>query len=82
MVATGMQVLQVRAEVIKAVLNHLSGPAGVPAYGLRADSGDRISYNQASQLIGRTTNNDTFVYASAVNVDRGYSVNGINQYLH
>lgn len=82
MVATGMKALEVRAEVIEVVLNYLSGPAGVSAYGRRANSGDRISCNRASQPIGRTTNNDTFVYASAVNVDRGNSVNGLNQYLH
>ena len=37
------------------------------------------SYNPASQINSRTTSNDAYVWTGLVNVDRPYSVNGLNQ---
>ena len=37
-------------------------------------------YNPASQIVTRTTGNDSYVYTGDVNVNRNYSVNGLNQY--
>lgn len=37
-------------------------------------------YNPASQMVTRTTSNDGYVYTGDVNVNRGYAVNGLNQY--
>lgn len=39
------------------------------------------SYNPASQVMTRTTSNDSYVYTGDVNVNRGYSSNGLNQYV-
>lgn len=38
------------------------------------------SYNAAGQIIGRTSNNDAYAWTGAVNVNRSYDVNGLNQY--
>jgi RHS repeat-associated protein len=39
-----------------------------------------MSYNPASQIVGQTRSNDAYVWAGAVNVDRSYTTNGLNQY--
>jgi hypothetical protein len=36
------------------------------------------SYNPAGQINSRTTSNDAYVWTGLVNVDRPYSVNGID----
>src|SRR5690606_19287838 len=36
--------------------------------------------NPASQIAGLTKSNDAYAYASRVNVNRGYTSNGLNQY--
>jgi RHS repeat-associated protein len=40
-----------------------------------------FTYNPATQIITRGASNDAYVYQGHVNVDRGYGVNGQNQYL-
>lgn len=39
-----------------------------------------FGYNPASQITARTASNDAFAWTGAANVDRPYSVNGLNQY--
>jgi hypothetical protein len=39
-----------------------------------------FGYNPASQIASRATNNDAYVYTAHYDVDRNYSVNGLNQY--
>ena len=54
------------------------------AHNLAGTSGDvtsGFSYNPSNQIIGRSRNNDAFVYGGDVNVARTYAVNGLNQYL-
>lgn len=53
-------------------------------HNLAGTSGDVTSgfnYNPSNQIIGRSRNNDAFVYGGDVNVARTYAVNGLNQYL-
>lgn len=39
-----------------------------------------LAYNSASQIASRTRNNTSYAWTGAANVDRNYSVNGLNQY--
>lgn len=39
-----------------------------------------FTFNPASQIITNTRSNDTFAWTGAVNVDRAYTTNGLNQY--
>jgi RHS repeat-associated protein len=39
-----------------------------------------MTYNAASQIATRTTSNDVYAYTAELDVDRGYTVNGLNQY--
>ncbi len=39
-----------------------------------------FGYNPAGQITARTASNDAFAWTGAANVDRPYSVNGLNQY--
>lgn len=39
-----------------------------------------LSYNPASQLISKVRSNDSYAFAGYVNVNRPYTVNGLNQY--
>ncbi len=39
-----------------------------------------FSYNPASQIVSRTHDNDAYAFTGAVNVDRPYATNGLNQY--
>jgi RHS repeat-associated protein len=55
-------------------LSHLFGP--LPAG--RRDSG--FLYNPASQIVQRTSSSDAYASTGAYNVNRPYSVNGLNQY--
>jgi RHS repeat-associated protein len=40
-----------------------------------------FGYNPASQIVTRTTSNDAYVWTGGVNVNRAYTVNGLNQYM-
>ena len=48
--------------------------------GTSADSSATFAYNPASQIVSRTQSNDAYAWTGAVNAQRGYSVNGLNQY--
>jgi RHS repeat-associated protein len=48
--------------------------------GTSADQGLTFSYNPASQIISRAGSNDSYASTTATNVNRPYSVNGLNQY--
>jgi RHS repeat-associated protein len=39
-----------------------------------------FGYNPASQITSRSRSNDAYSFTGYVNVDRGYAVNGLNQY--
>jgi RHS repeat-associated protein len=39
-----------------------------------------MTYNPASQIATRSTSNDAYVYTAELDVDRNYTVNGLNQY--
>ncbi|WP_125471538.1 RHS repeat-associated core domain-containing protein [Sphingomonas sp. FARSPH] len=39
-----------------------------------------LGYNPAGQITSRSVSNDGYAWTAAVNADRGYSVNGLNQY--
>jgi hypothetical protein len=39
-----------------------------------------LTYNPASQIATRSTSNDTYAYTAELDVDRNYTVNGLNQY--
>lgn len=45
-----------------------------------SDVTNTFAYNPASQIVSRTRNNDGYAFTSYVNVNRGYTVNGLNQY--
>jgi hypothetical protein len=40
-----------------------------------------FTYNPANQINSHATSNDSYVYNGDVNVDRAYTVNGLNQFL-
>jgi hypothetical protein len=40
----------------------------------------KLSANSASQIASRTISNDAYAWTGYVTVDRGYAVNGLNQY--
>ncbi|RYF21389.1 MAG: hypothetical protein EOO77_06125, partial [Oxalobacteraceae bacterium] len=44
------------------------------------DQGYTFAYNTAGQVVSRTASNDAYAWTGAVNVDRSYAVNGLNQY--
>lgn len=48
--------------------------------GTIADQTIGLGYNAAGQITSRTSSNDAYTWSGAVNVDRSYSVNGLNQY--
>ncbi|WP_174286081.1 RHS repeat domain-containing protein [Sphingomonas bacterium] len=39
-----------------------------------------FAYNPAGQIASRTSSNDAYAFTQSYNVDRAYSVNGLNQY--
>ena len=39
-----------------------------------------FTYNPAGQIASRTSSNDLYAWTGAVNANRGYAVNGLNQY--
>ena len=49
--------------------------------GSSADQSVEFGYNAASQILSRTSANDAYASLTAYNVNRGYTVNGLNQYL-
>jgi RHS repeat-associated protein len=54
------------------VANDLPGTAN--------DAPIELAYNSASQIVGRSVSNDDYAAPPAANVERGYGVNGLNQY--
>lgn len=48
--------------------------------GTTADVTFGFTYNAANQIIGRARSNSAYAFDGYVNVDRTYSVNGLNQY--
>jgi YD repeat-containing protein len=48
--------------------------------GTGQDVGFTFGRNPASQITSRTRSNDTYAWGGAYNINRGYSVNGLNQY--
>lgn len=49
--------------------------------GASRDQGLSFAYNPASQIASRTIANDAYAWGGHVDVDRGYAVNGLNQYV-
>jgi RHS repeat-associated protein len=45
-----------------------------------SDQAMTFAYNPASQIVGRTSSNDSYAFTRAANVARAYAVNGLNQY--
>ena len=41
---------------------------------------ETLGYNPASQIVSETRDNDAYAWTGAVNVNRAYAVNGLNQY--
>jgi len=58
---------------LTSLTHDLAGTSGNQAIGL--------SYNPASQIVGRTGSNDAYAWTGAYAVNRNYAVNGQNQYL-
>jgi RHS repeat-associated protein len=48
--------------------------------GTSYDSSTTVALDPASQITSRTTNNDAYAWAGAVNASRAYTANGLNQY--
>jgi RHS repeat-associated protein len=48
--------------------------------GTASDQALTFGYNPASQIVTRTSSNDSYASNTAYNVSRSYSVNGLNQY--
>jgi RHS repeat-associated protein len=57
---------------LRSLSNDLSGTA--------SDSVTTLTYNAANQIATRTRSNDAYAFTGYVNVGRGYTVNGLNQY--
>jgi RHS repeat-associated protein len=55
-----------------SILHDLAGSTNDQTIGL--------SYNPAHQIVSRTASNGAYAFNGYANVDRGYSVNGLNQY--
>jgi RHS repeat-associated protein len=58
---------------VASITLDMAGTANDVTYGQDA-------YNPASQVTQRSTSNDAYVWTNAVNVNRAYTVNGLNQY--
>jgi RHS repeat-associated protein len=48
--------------------------------GTASDQALTFGYNPANQIVTRTSSNDSYASNTAYNVNRGYGVNGLNQY--
>ena len=48
--------------------------------GTARDQSYAFTYNPAGQIVSRTSSNNTYAWTGAANIDRGYAVNGLNQY--
>ncbi|WP_083836038.1 RHS repeat domain-containing protein [Sphingomonas elodea] len=53
---------------------------GIDLAGSAYDQSVGLTYNSVGQIVSRTAQNDAYAWNGAVNVDRGYAVNGLNQY--
>ena len=58
---------------LTSLAHAFSGTTGNVTYGF-------TRYNPASQIAQRTRSNDAYAWTAGVNVDRPYTVNGLNQY--
>lgn len=58
----------------------LSSLTNNPAVNTAYNNNWTFAYNPASQITQTTRSNDSFAWTGAVNVDRNYTTNGINQY--
>ena len=63
-------------DAIDRLTSLANNPAGNPAY----NNAYGFSYSPANQLTQLTKSNNAFVFAGVYNVNRPYSVNGLNQY--
>jgi RHS repeat-associated protein len=50
--------------------------------GTTYDVSHAFAHNPASQITSRTTSNDNYAWTGAVNLNRNYAVNGLNQYTN
>lgn len=50
--------------------------------GTAQDVTSTFGYNTAGQIVSRTLSNDAYAWTSALNVDRDYTSNGLNQYTN
>jgi RHS repeat-associated protein len=57
---------------LSGLTQNLAGTVNDVTYGM--------AYNPASQIATRTTNNSAYFFAGGIDVNRSYSVNGLNQY--
>jgi len=48
--------------------------------GTASDSTWTLGYNPADQVVSDARTNDTYAWGGGINLNRGYSVNGLNQY--
>lgn len=62
------------------VSGRLSGLTNNPAVNTAYNNNWTFAYNPASQITQTTRSNDSFAWTGAINVDRNYTTNGINQY--
>ncbi|MHA6720203.1 RHS repeat-associated core domain-containing protein [Sphingomonas sp. RS6] len=53
---------------------------GLDLAGSNYDQSIGFSYNAAGQIAARTSQNDAYAWSGAVNTDRNYTVNNLNQY--
>lgn len=60
------------ASRLTSLTQDLTGSAWDQTYG--------FTYNAAGQILTRSSSNDSYAWRDAANVDRGYAVNGLNQY--
>jgi RHS repeat-associated protein len=53
---------------------------GLDLAGSASDQSIGFTYNPANQIVSRTAQNDAYAWTGAVNTDRAYATNGLNQY--
>lgn len=58
----------------------LAGTSYDQIIGAVGGNGTAIGYNPANQIAAISRTNDTYAWTGAVNVDRNYTTNGLNQY--
>lgn len=58
---------------VNSASRNLGGTSGDVSY--------NFSFNPASQIVRKVISNDSYAFAGRYNVNRGYAVNGLNQYV-